>query len=116
MNPEQIRLAIKLGSIAAMSIALFSSGWLVHGWKFDSDMRAKEQATNDAYHAAVDKANTTSAKLESVLEKLEANKFITVKETSHEILKPVYSDCVLPVSGVRLYNKSASSDPGKLAD
>lgn len=112
MNPLIIKFAVG----TALSIALFSSGWLVHGWKFDSEMRAIEQATNAEYHAAVDKNIASGAKLEAVLSKLEANKFITVKETSHEILKPVYSDCVLPVSGVRLYNKSASSDPGKLAD
>lgn len=53
MNPLIIKFAVG----TALSIALFSSGWLVHGWKFDSEMRAIEQATNAEYHAEIGRAH-----------------------------------------------------------
>lgn len=95
-----------LAGIAALAVA-FCSGWLVKGWAVDSDAL-------DAYEKAVKRGNEMGEKLNATLKKLEANKFIVREELRHETIKQVYSDCILPDSGVRLFNQSAiggSSEP-----
>lgn len=90
---------------AAALVVSFASGWLVHGWKYDADKLGEEKARSDAYAKAVDKANQSSAQLESALSKLEANRFVTLKETHHETAKVEYR-CSVPASGVQLFNRS----------
>lgn len=99
--PFDPRLAVAIASL----ILAFVSGWMVKGWQTDA-------RTLQAYQEAVEKGNAMGVKLEATLTKLEENKFIVQKETHHETTKQVYSDCVLPDSGVRLFNKSAGS-PGE---
>lgn len=97
MIPLHIRL---LGAVAALLLA-FSTGWLVKGWQVDAN------ALN-AYQQAVKHGNDLGDKLDKVLVKLEENKFIVQKEVRHETTKQIYSDCVLPDSGIRLFNQSAN--------
>ena len=97
-----MRLAVATASL----ILAFVSGWMVKGWQTDAQ-------TLQAYQDAVEKGNAMGKKLEGVLTKLEENKFIVQKETHHETTKQVYRDCIVPDSGIRLFNKSAgyTSEP-----
>lgn len=99
MIPVQAKL---IAIIASLTLA-FVSGWMVKGWQTDAK-------TLQAYQEAVENGNAMGAKLEDALAKLEANKFIVKSEVRHEIEKPVYDACTVPVSGVRLWNKSANGD------
>lgn len=102
MIPIQAKL---IGAVAALILA-FSSGWMVKGWQTD----AREL---QAYQDAVAKGNAMGAKLESALAKLEANKFVIKSEVRREIEKPIFSECVLPDSSIRLFNKSALGNTGE---
>lgn len=101
-----IPVQAKLIGIAACLVLAFVSGWMVKGWQTDAK-------TLQAYSDAVDRGNAMGEKLEQSLAKLEANKFIVKSEVRREIEKPVYSECIVPVSGVRLWNKSANGDTGE---
>lgn len=79
---------------------------MVKGWQTDAQ-------TLQAYQDAVEKGNEMSTKLEESLAKLEANKFVVKSEVRHETVKQIYSDCVVPDSGIRLFNKSAIGDSGE---
>lgn len=103
MNP----LTIKLAVYAAAFTLAFTSGWMVHGWKYEASQLATEKERNDAYIKSVEAANKTSAELDGVLATLQANKFVTVKELRHETTKQTYTDCKLPDAGRVLFNKSA---------
>lgn len=99
MIPIQARIAVAIVSL----VLSFTLGWLVKGWQVDAN------ALN-AYENAVKKGNELGAKLEGTLQKLEANKFIVKEELRHETVKQVYSECILPVNGIRLFNQSASGN------
>lgn len=103
MIPIQAKAAV---AIAALILA-FTTGWMVKGWQTDAQRL-------QAYQDAVDRGNAMGAKLETVLAKLEENKFVVKSEVRREIEKPIYSECVLTSGAVSLFNKSAignSSEP-----
>ena len=91
----------KLAIAAALLAAAFFSGWTIKGWRY-------EAAEKSAFEKAVSDANKASAALEQSIRTLEANKFIVQRELRHEIEKPVYNSCIIPSSGLQLYNESAN--------
>lgn len=107
MNPLMMRIAV----ISVCLALAFTSGWKVCDWRNDANALSKERDAAKAYQDAVARANEAGGKLEAVLAKLEANKFVVQKEVNRETVKQIYSDCVLPASGVRLYNQSTVADP-----
>ena len=107
MTPDQIRLAVKLGSIAAISIALFCAGWVVHGWKYDAEQFAAQGAKEKAFNAALNRVNGISQGLQTTLDELGTKRTLTTKEIFHETTKTEYR-CVVPTSGVSLYNRAAA--------
>lgn len=103
MNP----LALKAIAAFTLLALAFTSGWVVHGWKYGAEQRAAEKDRADAYVAAVDKADKASAALDKAVATLQENRFITIKELHHETSKIEYR-CVLPDAGRVLFNKSAA--------
>lgn len=91
---------------AAIAVISFGAGWTTNGWRYEANEKA-------SYEAAIEKANKASSALETAISELEKNKFIVQREVRHEIEKPVYHDCLLPASGLQLYNDSVSGKPNR---
>jgi hypothetical protein len=97
-------LSLKTIGVLGGSIFLFVAGWVVHGWKYDSAYKAAYQNTltqisvqqeqnkklTDQYAAKITQYQTEIGKMK--------------ENVQVEIEKPVYVDCVVPDSGVRLIN------------
>lgn len=114
MNPLLLKLGLKLGALAISLAIAFSSGWIVHGWKYDAEQLAAQTAKEKAFAAALDRVNGISAGLQTTLDDLSAKKAITTKEIFHETVKTEYR-CLVPATGISLYNRAAaeSADSGK---
>lgn len=78
----------------------FAGGWVVHGWKSDSEI------------AAIRKAETAiAAQVEKKLHQLKAEKTVIEREKIKIIDRPVYSNQCLDNSGMLLINRSKSAKP-----
>jgi len=87
-------------------VTSFGAGWKVEGWRWDAAEKARVEAEHQAYTAAAERLNNAAKSFEDTAANLAKRRTIVEREIRHEIEKPVYRDCLIPVSGIILYNKA----------
>lgn len=95
-------LYLKLAGIAILSVALFGAGWMVKGWKDDSQQAAEQKAVQAAVNAFHDHESRVGKILEDKLASLRANKTIVEKHRETISERPVYLGTCLDNDGVQL--------------
>ena len=92
-----------------------TAGVKVMSWKHGAAEKARIVAENEAYEKSSARVNEVSAKLEAAVANIEKKRIVVEREIRHEIEKPVYRDCIVPASGVLIYNRAGESaaNPGQ---
>ena len=91
-------------------------GAKIVSWKRDSQDNTRIEAENKAYAKSVEKVDSVSAKLENAIADIGKKRIVVTKEIRHETEKPVYRDCVVPASGVLIYNSAGESSTTSSAE
>lgn len=100
--------------VAAVSLSIgFGSGWHVHTKFVAADQLKKLQDQVDAYKAEQDIADAAAKAWEMSLAELrEANKKLDRRLRNEIASNRVYSDCVVPASGVRALSDAITGSLG----
>lgn len=106
LNPMMLRV---FGSLFLLAIA-FISGWKVCTWKYDSmQNKSKDEVINQVINQDKSSFETSKIRIEKQIV-YQKSKDEDNKNVIKEIVKvPIYSDCIVPVSGVRLINSAIST-------
>jgi hypothetical protein len=99
-------LQIKLALIATLAVGLFSAGWLVRGWKAESDEAREQRIVQRAIDAFRDHEKAVATQLENKLASLEANQKVVEVEREKVVLRPVYRNICLDADGLRLIEQA----------
>lgn len=98
---------------ALVAVGIFlgglTTGAKVVSWKRDAQDAARVEAGNKAYVKSAEKIDGVSAALEDAIADIGKKRIVVTKEIRHETEKPVYRDCVVPASGVLIYNRASEN-------
>lgn len=94
--------------IPALVIGLFASfmvGWMVHGWKFDSDYKAQMEKIQTIKASNQELADSLGLRVEEKLNKISIVHTTVERKVEREVTKvPVYLECRHSPDGFRLLN------------
>lgn len=95
--------------IAALLLGV-GIGWLVHGWKVDSDNLVIERTASAIAQKAMERESGIAEKVEQRLGELKANQTIIDRGVIRETQNTVYRNVCIPESGRVLVNSAARGE------
>lgn len=105
-----INLILRILWPLVLALFAFGMGWKVHGWRYGAEENKAKTAVIEVVKAQ-DNANTETTKVR--VEKqivYQKSKDEDNKNVIKEIIKvPAYSECAIPITGVRIINGAVST-------
>lgn len=103
-------LTLKIFSGLLFFVLAFSSGWVLHGWKYDSTYKGIIETQTKQINDKSLQNKTLSDQAEALKDqnkKLMESKSEPIKKEIREV--PIYRDCVVPASGLRVINDKVTT-------
>ena len=103
-------MTIRVIVLLALAAICTSTGWMVRGWKEDSEDLAVSKAVKIVTDAAAKRESDIAGIVEARLAELQANQTIIDRGIIREIQNPVYRNVCIGDDGVRLLNAAARGE------
>lgn len=101
-------MTLRLAAYLIVAAVALATGWLVRGWKEDSESYAVASAAQAIRDDALAREWTIAGKVEKRLAELKANQTVIDRGIIREIQNPIYRNVCFGNDLVRLFNDAAA--------